>query len=121
MGRLNHLSTNGQENGKIPEKIQSGSAQAKNHKKINDARKVEDMRFSAEFCRDQADLRRAKAATEPLENRRAIELLAAKSWDQAAIEATNAAATIKRSLEPVDPESKNDLNYDAAAKAEDED
>jgi hypothetical protein len=90
-------------------------------KKINDARKGEEMRFSADFCRDQADFRRAKAVTEPLENRRAIELLAAKSWDQAAIQAINAAATMKRSLEPVDTEPKNDLTYDAAAKADEED
>ncbi len=38
------------------------------------------MQISANFCKEQEALQRAKAATEPLENRRKIALDAAKAW-----------------------------------------
>lgn len=38
------------------------------------------MRATAGFCREQEAIQRAKAANEPLENRRTIALNAAKAW-----------------------------------------
>lgn len=38
------------------------------------------MRVTAEFCREQERIQRAKAENEPLENRRKIALDAAKAW-----------------------------------------
>lgn len=43
------------------------------------------MRPSASFCRQQEDLQRLRAASEPLENRRAIALAAAKAWGAEAL------------------------------------
>lgn len=42
------------------------------------------MRFTEKFCREQQSLQIAKAASEPLKNRQAIALDAAKAWDAAA-------------------------------------
>ena len=42
------------------------------------------MRVTEEFCRQQESLQIAKAANEPLKNRQAIALAAAKAWDVAA-------------------------------------
>ncbi len=43
------------------------------------------MRVTADFCREQEALQRAKANQEPLENRRKIALAAAKAWAAEAI------------------------------------
>jgi hypothetical protein len=43
------------------------------------------MRVTVEFCREQERLQRAKAESEPLENRRKIALDAAKAWAAEAI------------------------------------
>ncbi len=45
------------------------------------------MRMSATFCREQEALQRAKALSEPLENRRGIAMAAAKAWEAEAISA----------------------------------
>lgn len=45
------------------------------------------MRASAEFCRAQAAIQRAKALAEPLENRRTIAAHAVKAWEAEAIAA----------------------------------
>lgn len=42
------------------------------------------MRMTESFCKEQAALQREKAANEPLENRRAIALNAAKVWEKEA-------------------------------------
>ncbi|WP_324828102.1 hypothetical protein [Qipengyuania zhejiangensis] len=39
------------------------------------------LRVTSDFCRKQEAVQRAKAATEPLENRRKIALEAAKAWE----------------------------------------
>lgn len=44
-------------------------------------------RFTAVFCREQEAAQRAKAASEPLENRRKIALAAAKAWAAEALTA----------------------------------
>lgn len=41
--------------------------------------------ITAAFCREQAAVHRAKAASEPLENRRKIALTAAKAWEAEAV------------------------------------
>jgi hypothetical protein len=62
------------------------------------------MRLTADFCRAQAEAQRMKAADEPLENRRAIALFAAKSWDEAAIAAVKSASSDGSPLERLDAE-----------------
>lgn len=47
------------------------------------------MRMTESFCEKQAALQREKALNEPLENRRAIALNAAKVWDKEAEMAHN--------------------------------
>jgi hypothetical protein len=42
-------------------------------------------RITASFCREQAATHRARAASEPLENRRKIALTAAKAWEAEAL------------------------------------
>ena len=43
------------------------------------------MQISAAHCREQEALQRAKALSEPLENRRKIALAAAKAWEAEAV------------------------------------
>lgn len=43
------------------------------------------MQMSAILCREQAALQRAKAVSEPLENRRQIALVAATAWEAEAV------------------------------------
>ncbi|WP_159983649.1 MULTISPECIES: hypothetical protein [unclassified Novosphingobium] len=43
------------------------------------------MQISATHCREQEALQRAKALSEPLENRRKIALQAAKAWEAEAL------------------------------------
>jgi hypothetical protein len=43
------------------------------------------LRVTASFCREQEAVNRAKAASEPLENRRRIVLAAAKAWEAEAL------------------------------------
>lgn len=43
------------------------------------------MRASADFCREQEALQRAKAESEPLENRRKIAIVAANAWAKEAL------------------------------------
>ncbi|AXB75649.1 hypothetical protein [Novosphingobium sp. P6W] len=50
------------------------------------------MQISAAHCREQEALQRAKALSEPLENRRKIALDAAKAWEAEAVWAENRAS-----------------------------
>jgi hypothetical protein len=52
------------------------------------------MRVSPDFCREQEALQLAKAASEPLENRKKIALAAAKAW------AVEAGLAEKRATKP---------------------
>jgi hypothetical protein len=56
------------------------------------------MRVSPDFCREQEALQRARAASEPLENRRKIAFAAANAW---AVEADLAEKRVIRP-EPLD-------------------
>jgi hypothetical protein len=73
------------------------------------------MRLTADFCRAQAEAQRAKASDEPLENRRAIALLAAKSWEEAAILADKSGASNGSPLERLDAEITLEFAQEAEA------
>lgn len=50
------------------------------------------MQISAAHCREQEALQRAKALSEPLENRRQIALKAANAWEAEAVSAEKRAS-----------------------------
>jgi hypothetical protein len=79
------------------------------------------MRFSEDFCRNQAALQRAKAATEPLDNRQKIALLAAKTWDAEADAISNCKAAHGSPLDKLDAAITLEFAREEAAEANDQD
>jgi hypothetical protein len=75
------------------------------------------MRFLPVFYRTQAERQRAIASVEPLENRRAIALLAAKSWEDAATLADLTASRKGGALEKLDAEITLEFAREAEAGA----
>jgi hypothetical protein len=61
------------------------------------------MRFTGDFCREQEALQLAKAASDPLENRRKIALTSAKAWASEALLADKQALK-KSPLDKLDAE-----------------
>lgn len=74
------------------------------------------MRLTPDFCRIQAEQQRTLAASEILENRRAIALRAAKSWDEAAILADNILTNSGSPMDTLDAA----ITLEFAQEAEDE-
>jgi hypothetical protein len=75
------------------------------------------MRVTAELCREQERLQRAKAENEPLENRKKIALDAAKAWAAEAILAEK--RDMKQSpLDQLDAEIAHEFAQEAVSDAE---
>ncbi len=71
------------------------------------------MQVTAAFCKEQEAIQRAKAASEPLENRRKIALDAAKAWAAEAILAKKR-ETSHQSLDALDAAITAEFKAEAA-------